>query len=154
MSKLHSLLFSFLLLAAVTAPSAYTQEIKEMASVEVSPKLREYAIRSTKHLAKVFDLDRWIVLLEWDTLPPEVSARVRGDFNYRYILMELDPGHLEPSYKEVCRVILHELLHIKLAPLARALFYVLKDPVDLEQARNIEESVTTDLERSLWDVLC
>lgn len=117
----------------------------------------ETAILSFRLAGARLGLERWIIVVSWDSLGPDVAARATVRSEYRMAFVTLDHRHLAVEREQICRIVVHELFHVRLAPMSQALRELARaqgGDVMLGQAAAIEEEVVTDLERASYREIC
>jgi hypothetical protein len=133
------------------------EQLSEVVEVPVPDSLRADVYLWLRRLMPRLDLGTWTAAVIWTALPDTVAARVSVRFDYRTVLLALDPGHVgRHSRVARCRVLLHELLHVVLAHLGAAVRQLAAAHGDetLDRAREIEEATVTHFERVLYVQWC
>jgi hypothetical protein len=134
-----------------------SEQLSEIVQTPVDESLKRDVYLTLRRLMPRLDLGTWTGVVIWAALPDTIAARVSVRFDYRTVLLALDPGHVgRHSRIARCRVLLHELLHVVLAQLGAAVrqLAAAHGEETLDRAREIEEATVTHLERILYVQWC
>ncbi len=102
--------------------------------------------------AKQLRLFEWEIGLRFNPLPPNARALSRIESRHRQALITLDWGKQEVR-EAACSVVVHELLHAKLSPLARLalLLAVSGGNAMRETVKDVEEQIVVELTKvDVW----